>query len=185
MATPNGGPLGSVVPKLKSARISLTRAVSGARDAGPWTQNAADFRAGGAVTQSRDGSCVAACGEMLSGGARSEAELLKQLGEWSHVAELAKALNGGVEGPWLGGAVSCSLDQLLSGGTAAIELKVFRADAHLVVAQRVDSNSALVRDPALGASYVQRLSRLTKYWTLFAVYRPHVAKASLRNRRSA
>ena len=61
--------------------------------AGPWVAEAVNVTEGGAVLQSSAGSCVAACGEMLSGGAMSQAEFLAQLGEWSNPGALAEALN--------------------------------------------------------------------------------------------
>src|SRR5205814_10588652 len=50
---------------------------------GPWMEGVA-ARPGGAVGQITHGSCVSACGEMLSGGLRTQQQLLNELGDWSN-----------------------------------------------------------------------------------------------------
>jgi hypothetical protein len=67
----------------------------GAGVRGPWAEGASQFTKGGAVEESLRGSCVAACGTTLSGGARTETELLGQIGEWSNPEALADVLNEG------------------------------------------------------------------------------------------
>lgn len=59
---------------------------------GPWAEGVG-ARAGGAIGQSTEESCVSACGAMLSG--RSEADLLANLGEWSNPKALARELGDG------------------------------------------------------------------------------------------
>lgn len=78
---------------------------------GPWMEGIAATR-GGAVAQSRGGSCVSACGSMLSSGARTEAQLLDELGEWSNPGALADALGSG----WLGHYFASSADALTAAG---------------------------------------------------------------------
>ena len=83
--------------------------------AGPWAAEAVNVTEGGAVLQSTAGSCVAACGEMLSGGAMSQAEFLAQLGEWSNPGALAEALNA-LEGvtTWEGGYFASAADAVVA-----------------------------------------------------------------------
>jgi hypothetical protein len=83
--------------------------------AGPWVAEAVNVTAGGAVRQRTAGSCVAACGEMLSGGAMSQAEFLAHLGEWSNPGALAEALNA-LEGvtTWEGGYCASAADAVVA-----------------------------------------------------------------------
>src|SRR5215470_3410755 len=83
--------------------------------AGPWVADAVNVTAGGAVLQRTAGACVAACGEMLSGGAMSQAAFLAHLGEWSNPGALAEALNA-LEGvtTWEGGYFASAADAVLA-----------------------------------------------------------------------
>lgn len=148
-----------------------------AESSGPWADGATNFVVGAAVRQSRPGSCVAACGQMLASNDKTEGEFLQELGEWSDAGSLAFALNGGADGPWVGGGVDIPLAKLLARGPAAIEIKVLGSRAHMVVVELLEADSVRVRDPALGASYDQAVSTLDNresgYWNLIAVYRDH------------
>ncbi len=163
-----------VDPLLHRNRFVAPGEASGAESVGPWADGATHFVAGAAVKQSRPGSCVAACGQMLSLDAKTEAEFLEELGEWSDAGALALALNAGANGPWVAGGVGSPLAQILGCGPAAIELKTLGSRAHMVVVELLEAHSVLVRDPAQGASYVQPVSTLQdNYWNLIAVYRDH------------
>jgi hypothetical protein len=47
---------------------------------------------GGATAQSFRGSCIVACGQMLNGGARTESEILSEIGAPTSPIRLAEAL---------------------------------------------------------------------------------------------
>ena len=76
----------------RAAQEALERAGVGVGDSGPWVDEAFNVSPGGAISQSRPGSCVSACGEMLSGATKTEADLLEELGEWSTPKALAASL---------------------------------------------------------------------------------------------
>jgi hypothetical protein len=60
---------------------------------------------------------------------------------------------------------------VLSRGPAAIGLKAYGVEAHMVVAELGEEGSALIRDPALGASYIQPFETIEQFWNGLAVYR--------------
>jgi hypothetical protein len=135
-------------------------AVRGAVDdselSGPWVKEATNVEKGGAVAQSRPGSCVAACGEMLTGGSVSEARLLEQLGEDSNPKALADALNSRERRTaWRGGYFpdeSWSVAAARRGPMAAV-LQAPRGGAHMVVIEPAADGQFLVRDPIPGVTY--------------------------------
>lgn len=132
--------------------------------AGPWVAEATEIAEGGAVLQSLEGSCVSAVGEMLSGGAMTEAEFLAQLGEWSHPGALARALNA-LEGSavWEGGLFGSAADGVLmaeQGQVGAVLLSPApNLYTHMVVMEPLEAGWFLVRDPAIGGTY-----RVTAEW---------------------
>ena len=124
-----------------------------------------DFTPGGSIKQALEGSCVSACGAMLTNGAVSESDLLGQLGEWSDPQRLAEELNSRGLGSWEGGnSTTDDLSEFLSRGPGGIELKAYGTEAHMVVAEMTDSG-VLIRDPGVGAYYVQPLATVDQYWT--------------------
>jgi hypothetical protein len=134
--------------------------------AGPWVAEAANITEGGAVAQSLGGSCVSACGEMLSGAAVSESELLASLGEWSNPGALADALNA-VEGAgtWQGGYFASAADAAAAaeGGPMGAVLQAPGLPAHMVVLEPGEAGAFLVRDPAIGATYEVTVEWIMKW----------------------
>jgi hypothetical protein len=129
---------------------------------GPWAEEAARVEVGGAVPQSRPRSCVAACGEMLTGGSLSEAAFLDQFGEDSNPEALANALNAREAGAgWRGGYFldeSWAVAAARRGPMAAV-LQAPLGGAHMVVIEPAGEGEFLVRDPAPGVTY-----RVTPAW---------------------
>ena len=134
--------------------------------AGPWAAEAVNVTEGGAVLQSTAGSCVAACGEMLSGGAMSQAEFLAQLGEWSNPGALAEALNA-LEGvtTWEGGYFASAADAVVAAqeGQMGAVLQAPFLPAHMVILEPGEAGMFLVRDPAIGGTYEVAVEWITKY----------------------
>jgi hypothetical protein len=135
------------------ARVDGPPAGSGS---GPWVDDGFNHRPGGAVSQSTDGSCVSACGEMLTGGTVSEADLLAKLGDWSNPGALARELNqrAGSE-VWQGGYFESGADALEAArrGPTAVILQAPGGNAHAVVVEPLESGNFLVRDPLPGQTY--------------------------------
>lgn len=118
---------------------------------GPWVDDALTAaRPGGATAQSAGGSCVSACGQMLTGGARTQAQLLDELGEWSSPEALASALGPG----WRGGGFGSAADAVAAAnrGPMGAVLRVPGAQGHMVVTSPMGSGRYLVRDPWGGGS---------------------------------
>lgn len=134
--------------------------------AGPWVAEAVNATEGGAVLQSTAGSCVSACGEMLSGGALSEAELLGTIGEWSNPAALADALNAaGGATTWEGGYFETAADALAAAeqGQMGAVLQAPFLPAHMVVIEPLEAGGFLVQDPAIGGTYEVVASWIEKF----------------------
>jgi uncharacterized protein YukE len=124
--------------------------------AGPWIADATNIREGGAVAQSTSGSCVSACGEMLTGGSVSESELLGRLGEWSNPQALAGDLNsraGATE--WRGGwfASGEQAVAVAQRGPMGATLQMPGVPSHMVVIEPEEGAGFLVRDPSFGGTY--------------------------------
>src|SRR5262249_50028251 len=121
--------------------------------AGPWVAEGLNVTEGGAVAQGLSGSCVSACGEMLSGGALSEGEFLAQLGEWSNPKALAEALDT-LEGAgtWQGGYFAGEADAIAAAqqGEIGAVLQAPNLPAHMVVVEPGEGGLFLVRDPGIG-----------------------------------
>jgi RHS repeat-associated protein len=116
---------------------------------GPWTEGLV-VEPGGAVGQLTGGSCVAACGEMLSGGSRSQAQLIGALGEWSNPQALAHELGEG----WTGGYFASAGDAIAaaSRGPMGATLQAGMGPGHMVVTSPIGNGRFLVRDPWYGGS---------------------------------
>ena len=134
--------------------------------AGPWVSEAVNAAEGGAVAQSLAGSCVSACGEMLSGGATSEAQFLSQLGEWSNPGALADALNA-LEGSatWEGGYFATAEDAatVAQQGQFGAVLQAPTLPSHMVVIEPGEAGTFLVRDPGIGGTYEVTLDWIQKW----------------------
>lgn len=124
--------------------------------AGPWVAEATNLTEGAALAQSTAGSCVSACGEILSEGAMSEAEFLSQLGEWSNPGELAEALNS-LEGAgtWQGGYFANAESAVAAAeqGEIGAVLQAPGLPGHMVVISPGEAGTFLVQDPGIGATY--------------------------------
>lgn len=124
--------------------------------AGPWVAEASNLTEGAALAQSTAGSCVSACGEILSEGAMSEAEFLAQLGEWSNPGELAEVLNS-VEGAgtWQGGYFANAESAVAAAeqGQVGAVLQAPGLPGHMVVINPGEAGTFIVQDPAIGATY--------------------------------
>jgi hypothetical protein len=121
---------------------------------GPWVDDGFNHRPGGAVSQSTDGSCVSACGEILTG--VPEADILANIGDWSDPVALARELNqrAGSE-VWQGGYFGSGADALeaVRHGPSAVVLQAPGGNAHMVVVEPLPSGNFLVRDPLPGQTY--------------------------------
>lgn len=148
---------------LEAAITSVGAALEGA---GPWVGEASNLAEGGAIAQSLAGSCVSACGEMLSGGAMSEAGFLQQLGEWSNAGSLADALNA-FEGSanWEGGLFASAEDAVAAAqqGQMGATLQAPYLPSHMVVIEPGEAGMFLVRDPAIGGTYEVTLEWIAKW----------------------
>ncbi len=129
------------------------------------------------VCQTKQMSCVSACGEMLSNGEFKQAELIKTLGAPCDIRELAEALGP----PWKGkGMPESELDNLLERGPWAAELRELPppsqykrlGPAHTVLIDGLDKQgNIMIRDPADGTRYEMTRSNFLKHWTLHCVFR--------------
>ena len=113
---------------------------------GPWAEGIPS-EPGGAVGQTTSGSCVSACGEMLSGGSVTQQELLDQIGEWSNPQSLARALGDG----WKGGGFASAEDALAAAdqGPMGAELRVPLESGHMVVTTPVGDGEFRIRGMAV------------------------------------
>jgi hypothetical protein len=109
-----------------------------------------EHEAGGAVGQVTNGSCVAACGEMLSGGSITQRELISKIGEWSNPRALAGALGKG----WTGGYFGSGEDAVAAAesGPMGAALRVGTNAGHMVVTKPLGAGRFLVMDAWDGGS---------------------------------
>jgi uncharacterized protein YukE len=135
----------------------LTDAVGAqAEGAGPWIADATNVREGGAVAQSTNGSCVSACGEMLTGGSVPESQFLGRLGEWSNPRSLAEDLNSRAgASEWRGGWFESGEQAVAVArrGPMGATLQMPGVPSHMVVIEPAEGGHFLVRDPAFGGTY--------------------------------
>ena len=130
--------------------------------AGPWIANATNIREGGAVAQTTNGSCVSACGEMLTGGSVPESEFLDRLGEWSNPRSLADQLNSRAgASEWRGGWFESGEQAVAVAqrGPMGATLQMPGVPSHMVVIEPAEGGRFLVRDPSFGGTY-----EVTKDW---------------------
>jgi len=148
------------------ANRGLTRAGSGS---GPWIDEVSKLRQGGAVAQMTGGSCVAACGEMLTNGAAVQRMLLDSLGDWSNAESLANKLGSA----WKGGGLSAE-DALLvarNGPIGAVLNSPYQRGSHMVYMEPINSGLFLVRDPWNGGSTYQVNVDWVQKYVVGAVFR--------------
>jgi hypothetical protein len=141
--------------------------------AGPWVAEGVNVTEGGAVAQSLGGSCVSACGEMLTGGAVSEAEFLAELGEWSNPGALADMLNAEAgSAAWQGGYYGSAADAVAVAqeGQTAATLQAPGLPGHMVVIEPGEAGTFLVRDPGIGGTYEVAVQWIEK-WVSGGVWR--------------
>jgi RHS repeat-associated protein len=125
---------------------------------------------GGAVGQLTPTSCVAACGEMLSGGTISQASLIGKIGDPSSSDLLAVALGDG----WRGGYVGPGqFDQLVGlGRPFGAEFYEGGSLGHMVVVDgENDIGDLMIRDPwAGGSTYSMAANEFQRVWNGIAVF---------------
>jgi RHS repeat-associated protein len=128
---------------------------------------------GGAILQSTDASCVSACGAMLSGGVRSEAEILARIGENAGAEALAREL-----GPaWRGGTAAnlearAFFDVLVAEGRPFGAIVRGSVGNHMVVVDGLDDlGRVMVRDPGSGSSFVTPWDEFMAGWLGVAVFK--------------
>jgi hypothetical protein len=98
---------------------------------------------------------------MLSGGARTEAQLISELGEWSNPQALARSLGG----KWQGGYFGSASDALAAAerGPMGAVLQAPGGPAHMVVTTPLGGGRFQVRDPLPGVTYEVGRSWIEKY----------------------
>jgi len=131
---------------------------------GSWVDESMNFSQGGAIAQTRTGSCVSACGAMLTGGTLSEDQLLAELGEWSNPQSLARSLNAR-GGGWRGSYFASGSDALAAAerGPMGAVLQAPGSPAHMVVIEPTSTGVFLVRDPLPGVTYKVTPAWIEKY----------------------
>jgi len=123
--------------------------------------------AGRAVGQTRPDSCVAACGEMLTG--RTQSDLIARIDSPATIEDLARELGDG----WRGGYVDPSdLDRLGARGPFGATLYDGGQLHHMVVVDRVSDDAVAILDPANGGtSYQMAREEFLRVWTGGVVFR--------------
>jgi hypothetical protein len=162
-AVAGGGLLATHAEEVEDELVALNEIGAG----GGWATIGEE--AGGAIGQTTQTSCGAACGEMLSGIA--QAHLIDNAGAPTTPELLAQALGKG----WRGGYVSPDkLDKLFAlGRSFAAELYEGRERlGHFVVVDGFDAGHVLIRDAwAGGSTYRMLLSEFERFWTGRVVFR--------------
>ena len=169
----------AILPKAKEQRVGGKKSrttiggnplegthVSPSEYSGPWVTEANEVTRGGAVRQSREGSCVSAVGEMLTEGRVTEKQLLTELGEWSNPESLAKELNKKTApSEWTGGGFPTEEDALRAAqrGPFGAELRVGPKLGHMVYIEPLESGGFGVHDPEPGICYQVDEAWIRKY----------------------
>jgi len=132
-----------------------------AEESGPWMRGVKGVEYGGeVVAQSRELSCTSAAGEMLTGGAVKEAQILSVIGEDQPVTRLIGVLNDMSGGPNYAGQFFDNGAQALEaarGGPMAAQLQVPFTKAHTVFIEPLSDGRFLVRDPGTTAGAVYKV----------------------------
>jgi RHS repeat-associated protein len=142
--------------------------VGGKVATGPWANGVTNVVEDGVFTQCADGSCVAATGQVLTGGAVSEQQLLGRIGEWSNPQVLAKELNRlNPSAGWKGGYFADEADALAvaNSGRSGIVLQAPGAPAHMVTVEPLagSSDRFLVHDTGAGVTFHVDSAWIKKY----------------------
>ncbi|MDX3657039.1 DNRLRE domain-containing protein [Streptomyces sp. ID05-26A] len=149
------------------SELAPTSIRAGSGKSGPWVPDTG-VTIGGAVSQSRPGSCGSACGEMVTGGAVTEAEFLDDIGEWVSIEQLTGALNRrGADPQWIGGAFPGPEQAVLVATNAPQAILLLwasgRRAGHFVVSEPLENGGVLIRDPDPGVTYVVDSDWISKY----------------------
>jgi hypothetical protein len=129
------------------------------KGAGPWVEHPSvtELREGTVLEQCANGACLSASGEIVSGGATTEKELLGRIGLNSDEKSLAEELSQvpGL-GEWQGGRFpdEATAVSLAKRGPAVATVQAPRLQAHAVVIEPLPDGRFLVKDPGFGGSYV-------------------------------
>jgi hypothetical protein len=168
MAAVEGAMIGSMLGGALRGVVGLLEGLPvGAGRSGPWVPGV--VRPGGSVAQSHPGSCVSACGEMLTGGARSEAEFLASLGQWSNPKALASELGSGWTGGFFGTGAE-AIQVARQGEMGAVLWAPGQRAGHMVVI-RPSGAGFVVRDPDPGVNYTVGARWIGRY-VAGGVWRP-------------
>jgi RHS repeat-associated protein len=154
------------VPVVLDATLDATRPMVAAGGSGPWVP--AVVREGGAVAQSLPGSCGAACVQMLSGGAKTEAQAIAEIGQYVTTGDVASSL--GKE--WmhtLFGSASDAVTAARGGPMAGFLYYPGAKTGHFVAIEPV-VEGFLVRDPSPGVTYVVGRDWIER-WVLGGVWK--------------
>ncbi|GHG30004.1 MULTISPECIES: WXG100-like domain-containing protein [Amycolatopsis] len=129
-----------------------------------------DESPGGAVGQLNNGSCVSACGEMITSGGRSQEELIGKIGAPAPFESLAKEL-----GPeWRAGGISWKdFHNIVEETPVVAELMEMGKMPHAVIVEGFDEAGNLkIRDPWSGGStYKMTREAFNRVWTSRVVFK--------------
>ncbi len=127
---------------------------------GPWVP-ASGVTSGGAVAQSLPGSCGAACVEMLTGGAISEAAAIGRMGQYILPSQMVGVLGRG----WGYRYFNTGADAVAAASRTPIAAGLFAPGVktgHIVVLERT-MTGFVVRDPLPGVTYRVGADWVTQY----------------------
>ncbi len=144
-----------------SYRPRVTSAAVGS-GSGDWVDGAlTDPIPGATRSQSLKGSCVSACGEILSGGRHTERQLLDALGEPSEQHALADALGEG----WAADFFDSGSEALevASRGPMGAVLQSPGSSRHMVVTSPRGDGTFQVLDPWDGTGYIVDAAWIERY----------------------
>lgn len=149
-----------------SGYAANTEGAVAAGGSGPWVPEGA--APGGAVAQATEGSCVSACGEMLSGGRLSQSGLIERLGAPAESTGLA----GELFPEWQGRYFSSSEEAVAAAqrGPMGAVLQAPGRIGHMVVTEPTEGGW-LVRDPWEGGSTYPVDENWIEQWVSAGVFR--------------
>ncbi|GAA1394193.1 RHS repeat-associated core domain-containing protein [Catellatospora coxensis] len=139
---------------------------------GPWLPDKG-VTPGGAPTQTTPGSCISACGQMLSNGALSEAELLENIGNWGNPKRLADELNKLEDGgDWVHSGFGSGEHALEAANRGPMGAVLFApGNRHMVVIEPLGNGNFLVRDTLPSGRTYKVDSNWIKTWVVEGVFR--------------
>lgn len=139
-------------------------------NSGPWMHGVEEVSPGGAVAQSSPVSCVSACGEMLTNGARLQEELIAKIGKPSNAERLGAELGPG----WDGGLVASGEQAVAFAqrGTIGAQLQAPGSLGHMVVISPIPGKGRFaVRDPWAGGATYEVGPAWIDTWVVGVVFR--------------